>query len=237
MEKELSELVEKLKQAAGANLRSVVLYGSAASGEFQPKHSDLNVLCVLGRLDAAELAKLNSATSWWARKGHPAPLVFTLEELRRSADVFAIELLDIKTSHRMLHGEDVFSGLEVPMNLHRHQVERELHTNLIRLRQAFLAAPGDTKALGRLMNESVSTFVALFRHALIVLGERPPQGKRAAVDALARLLGFEAGGFHAVLDTREGKRGSQDVREVFASYLAAVTRVAEEVDRRLAAQD
>lgn len=237
MEKELSELVEKLKQAAGANLRSVVLYGSAASGEFQPQHSDLNVLCLLGRLDAAELAKLNSATSWWARKGHPAPLVFTLEELRRSADVFAIELLDIKTSHRMLHGEDVFSGLEVPMNLHTHQVERELHTNLIRLRQAFLAAPGDTKALGRLMNESVSTFVALFRHALIALGERPPQGKRAAVDALAMLLGFDAGGFHAVLDTREGKRGSQDVREVFASYLAAVMRVAEEVDRRLAAQD
>ncbi len=235
MEKDLSELVEKLKQAAGANLRSVVLYGSAASGEFHPKHSDLNVLCVLERLDAAELAKLNSAAAWWERKGHPAPLVFTLEELRRSADVFAIELLDIQASRRVLFGEDVFTALDVPMSLHRQQVERELHTNLIRLRQSYLAAPRDTKTLERLMTASVSTFTALFRHALIALGERPPQSRRATVDALAALLDFDASGFHAVLDAREGKRqGGADVAAAFASYLAAVARVAEEMDRRLA---
>ena len=234
MEKDLRELVEKLRQAAGANLKSVVLYGSAASGEFQPKHSDLNVLCVLDRLDAAELEKLNSPAEWWARKGHPAPLVFTLEELRRSADVFAIELLDIQASHRVLHGEDVFAGLEVPMSLHRQQVERELRTNLVRLRQTYLTARGDGKTLERLMNASVSTFTALFRHALIALGERAPQSKRATVDQLAALLGFDASSLHAVLDAREGKR-HEDARAAFASYLAAVTHVAEEVDRRLAA--
>lgn len=235
MEKELSELVERLKQAAGANLRSVVLYGSAASGEFQPKHSDLNVLCVLDRLDAAELAKLDATTAWWARTGHPAPLVFTLEELRRSADIFAIELLDIKASHRVLHGEDVFSGFDVPMDLHRHQVERELRTNLVRLRQAYLAARQDSKTLEGLMDASVSTFAALFRHALIVLGQPVPPSKRAAVDALANLLGFDARGFHAVLEAREGKQHA-NVPATFAAYLAAVTRVAEEVDRRLAGQ-
>ena len=160
MEKDLSELVEKLKHAAGANLRSVVLYGSAASGEFHPKHSDLNVLCVLERLDAAELARLNPAAAWWERKGHPAPLVFTLEELRRSADVFAIELLDIEASRRVLFGEDVFTGLEVPMSLHHQQVERELHTNLIRLRQAYLAAPRDTKT------QDYNTYIGLFPNSV-----------------------------------------------------------------------
>src|SRR5712692_1613784 len=112
MEKDLSELVEKLKRAAGTNLKSVVLYGSGVSEELQPKHSDLNVLSVLDWLDAAELEKLNSAAAWWVRKGHPAPLVFTLEELRRSADVFAIELLDIRARRRVLFGEDVFEGFE-----------------------------------------------------------------------------------------------------------------------------
>ncbi len=236
MEKDLSELVEKLKQAAGGNLKSVVLYGSAAAGEFQPKHSDLNVICVLGRLDAAELAKLNPASAWWARKGHPAPLVFTLEELRRSADVFAIELLDIQASRRVLDGEDVFARLEVPMSLHREQVERELRTNLIRLRQGTLAAPRSDANLERLMTASVSTFLALFRHALLALGEQPPQAKRAVLDRLAALLGFDASGFHAVLEAREGKRPlrSGDVAATFASYLAGVTHVTEEVDRRLA---
>ena len=236
MEQELNQLVEKLKAAAGDNLKAVALYGSAATGEFQPKYSDLNVLCVLERLDAAELEKLNPVTVWWTRKGQPPPLVFTLDALRRSADVFAIELTDIKASHRILHGEDVFTGLEVPMHLHRLEVERELRTNLIRLRQSYLSEPQPRKALLRLMTGSVSTFTTLFRHALIALGQPPPASKREAVDKLAALLGFDAAAFHTVLDVREGKRREKDVDAVatFRSYLDGISRVVEEVDQRLA---
>jgi len=58
--------------------------------------------------------------------------------LRHSADVFAIELLDMKQHRRMLLGEDFFDSVDVPMTLHRLQVERGLRTGVIRLRQAFL---------------------------------------------------------------------------------------------------
>jgi len=236
MEKELNELVARLKQHGGANLKSVVLYGSAVRGDFHPKHSNLNVLCVLERLDAAELERLNRPASWWARKGHPAPLVFSLEELRRVADVFAIELLDIKAAHRVLFGEDVFTTLTVPMGLHSAQVERELRTNVIRLRQSYLAQRLDRKGILRLMTASVSTVEALFRHALMTLGEQPPQRKRDVFTRLATLLNFDAGAFHAVLEVREGGRNKRDVRvdQTFRAYLDGVTRVAEEVDRRLA---
>jgi len=236
MEKALNELVEKLKHAAGANLKSVVLYGSAASGEYHPGHSDLNVLCVLARMDAVEIEKLNPAAVWWTRKGHPAPMLFTLEELHSSADVFAIELLDILASHRVLHGEDVLAGLHVPMRLHCQQVEHDLRTNLIRLRQGYLVAPRELKSLLGLMTASISTFGVLFRHALIALGQPAAKSKRQAVDQLAKLLSFDAAGFHAILDVREGKltENQVDVPATFRSYLAAVTRVTEEVDRRLA---
>src|SRR2546422_8340651 len=83
---------------------------------------------------------------WWTRKGHPSPYVFTLEELRQSADVFAIELWDIKSSRKVLFGEDVFDGLDVPMGLHRIQVERELRASLVRLRQRYLTAAQDRKS-------------------------------------------------------------------------------------------
>ena len=46
-EKLISEFVEKMKAAAGDNLVSVVLYGSAADGEFHPEYSDLNLLCLV----------------------------------------------------------------------------------------------------------------------------------------------------------------------------------------------
>ena len=236
MEKDLIELAERLKGVAGANLKSVVLYGSGATGEFQPRHSDLNVLCVVERLGAGELEKYNSTARWWAAKGHPAPLLMTLEELRRSADVFAIELLDIRSSRRILFGEDLFAGFEVPLMLHRQQVERELRTRLIRLRQEYLAAPRKTSVLRELLTASVSTFVVLFRHALIVFGEESPKGKRAVVERLAAVVGFDAAAFHAVLDVRERKCGENDwdPAVTFVGYLDAVTRVVDEVDRRLA---
>jgi predicted nucleotidyltransferase len=236
VEKVLNELVAKLRECEGPNLISVVLYGSAASGEFHPKHSDLNVLCILNTFDRDELETLSPVVTWWLRKGHPSPLFLRLEELRTSADVFAIEFLDIKAGHRVLFGEDLFAALDVPLALHRLQVEHDLRVNVLRLRQRALEAGQDPKALLRLMTRSISSFAALFRHALIALGEQPPQAKRQVLDRLAEMLGFDAAPFHAVFEVREGKRRERDIdaKTTFAAYLQGVVRVTEEVDRRLA---
>jgi predicted nucleotidyltransferase len=240
MEKELKELVDKIKAAAGTNLKSVVLYGSAASGEFNPKHSDLNVLCVLEELDPQALAVLSPAATWWARKGHPTPLIFSLDELRRASDIFALEFIDIKAHHRILWGQDIFASLEIPMGLHRVQVERELRTGLLKLRQRYLAAPSDTTRVLGLMTESVSSFASLFRHALLALDEytpeRLPHRKREIIGSLAKLLDFDASPFYAVLDIREGrlKPGQVDVPSTFRAYLQGVERVTNQVDERLA---
>src|SRR5208282_6017993 len=119
MEAKLSELVGRLKSAAAENLKSVVLYGSAVTGEFLEKHSDLNVLCVVAGARSGDLERLHPVAEWWARQGNPAPLIFTLEELTRSADIFAIELLDMKSRHRVLFGDDFLAHLDVPLKLHR----------------------------------------------------------------------------------------------------------------------
>src|SRR5579864_7811098 len=140
-DKDLNELVARLKQAADQNLQAVVLYGSAVDHEFR-EHSDLNILCLLQRLQGADLESLRPVGLWWWRKGHPPPLLFTLAELRNSADVFSIELLDMKARHRMLEGADFLAELEVPMVQHRLQVERELRVNVVRLRQSYLRMAG-----------------------------------------------------------------------------------------------
>lgn len=234
MEKDLAELVEGLKLAAGANLKAVILYGSAATGEFQPRHSDLNILCVLERLDGAELQKLTHTSRWWEKKGHPAPLIFAREELHCSADIFAIEFLDIQRSHQVLFGESIFADFDVPLDLHRHQIERELRINVIRLRQSYLTAAKNEKALHRLLTESVSSFIVLFRHALMVLGDPAPASRRGAVESLAAKLGFDAAGVLEVLRLREGPRepAYAELERMFHAYLGAVTHVVEEVDRR-----
>jgi predicted nucleotidyltransferase len=236
MEAKLTELVERLKAASAANLKAVVLYGSAVTGEFLAEHSDLNILCIVERAGSREIEQLHATAEWWTRHGNPSPLIFTLDELRRSADVFAIELLDMKDKHRMLFGSDFLQEFEVSMRLHRLQVEREMRTNWLRLRQAILAAPTKPKVHLGIMVASNSAFCTLFRHALIALGQPKPAGKREAVAAVASLTGADPSAFEAILNLREGrvKEKALDIEATLQTYLEFVELVTNEVCARMA---
>jgi hypothetical protein len=234
----LDELVQKLKAAAADNLRSVILYGSAATEEFHSKHSDLNILCLVGLANAAHLEALHGPVEWWTRRGQRPPLVFTLDELRRSADIFTIELLDMKSRHRILYGENVLADISVPMHFHSIQVERELRTNWLRLRQAILAAPKKPKVYLELMISSFSAFAALFRHALIALGEAHAETKRETIDRIAKFAGADPAGFKTILGLREGKLSERDIdiETTLNQYFAFVEVVTEQFDRQLDAK-
>lgn len=235
MEEKFNELVDWLKSAATGNLKAVVLYGSAVAGEFHERHSDLNILCVLEHVSSADLEKLHPIAEWWVKKGNPPPIVFTMDEIVRSADVFAIELLDMKRHHRMLFGADFLESLEVPMNLHRLQVERELRTAWLHLRQAVITAPRKNEVHLQLMVRSVSSFCVLFRHALLALGQGEAHGKREAVEAMAVVSGANPAGFQTILDFRAGKIKEKeiDVEHTLETYLEFVEVATNEVDRRL----
>src|SRR5260370_858639 len=166
----LKNLVERLHEAAAENLESILLYGSAARGVFHEAHSDLNVLCTLRSLRVEDLARVAGPVKWWrAVQKQRALLFLTAEELRHAADVFAIELLDMHQSHRVLYGPDVVSGINVPMNLHRIQVEHELRTLLLRLRQHFLLHAESQQELSGVLAKSSSSALTLLRHTLIAL--------------------------------------------------------------------
>jgi hypothetical protein len=234
-EKEINEFVSRLRVAGGANLQSVILYGSAADGEFHPDFSNVNLLCILRESSFTALTAIAPAIAWWTRQKHHAPLVLTGEELQRSTDVFSIELLDMQQRHRLLYGDDLLSGLNVPLHLHRAQLEYELREKLILLRGRLLASPDNKKHLWELMLGSLSTFTTLFRHALIALGDAPPKPKREAIQALAKRIPFDPSAFLQLLDIRERKAETKqsDVNDVFARYLAAVQQVTDAVDKML----
>lgn len=229
------EFLARIREAAQDNLVSVIVYGSAAAGDFHQEYSDINLFCVLRDSSFAKLQALAPTVKWWDRQKQPPPLFMTRDELERTADVFSIELMDMKQHRRVIFGEDVLQELKIPSKLHRVQVEYELGEKLSLLRRHLLLASGNEKKMWELLTQSVSSFTTLFRHALIVLGHEAPQGKRDAVQALASKIGFDASGFLQVLDVRERrvKRGKLDVTDVFSRYLAAVDQVNATVDRML----
>src|SRR6267154_1431667 len=234
-EKTISDFVSRLRAAAGANLETVILFGSAVAGDFHPEFSNLNLFCVVRDGSFAALQALAPAVKWWDGQKQPAPLFMTRDEVKRSTDVFTIELMDIKEHHRMLFGEDVLQELTIPTKLHRVQVEYELGEKLALLRQHLLLASGNDSRMWELLLRSVSSFATLFRHALMVLGHESPVGKREVVQALSKQIGSDASAFLQVLDVREKKadRKKFDVADVFSRYLATLEQVTAAVDRML----
>ena len=232
-EETINEFVSRLKQAAGNNLLSVILYGSAAEGEFHPEYSDLNLLCVLQDASFASLSKIAGAVEWWRKKKHHPPLVLTPEELKDTADVFSIEFVDMKQRRRVLYGEDVLRNLDVPMHLHRSQLEYELREKLFLLRQHILVAGTREKDLWEVMLNSLSSFTTLFRHVLIELGEQGRKHSREAVEELASRLNFDSSAFVQLMDVRAKKSDRKQFRatDVASRYLSAIETVTTAVDK------
>ena len=232
METKLGELVSRLKEAAGKNLESVVLYGSAASGTFRPGTSDLNVLCTLVTIDVTELQLLAPVVLWWTtEEKEPTPLFFLTEELQSSTDVFPIESLDIKRAHKVLFGNDPVADLEIPMNLHRVQVERDLRLLLVRLRQHVLHAGKNEMEYRTILKKTASGAMTLLRHTLLAFGEEPPAEAPVLFSRLAEVTGAEAAGFQAAYDFHEGEALTEDSFVVYDRYIRALEKVINALDR------
>ena len=234
-EDKIQEFVKRLRQAAAPNIESIILFGSAVSGDFHPGLSNLNLFCVLRDSSFAALQALAPAVKWWGGQKQPPPLCMTRHELERSTDVFTIELLDMVQHHRVLLGEDVLQGLQIDMHLHRVQVEYELREKLVLLRQHVLVAADSNSRLWDVLLHSVPSFATLFRHALIALGGNSAPGRGEAVQALAQQLQFDPSAIQQALDIRERKADPKklDVKDVCARYLAAIEKVAAAVDQAL----
>ena len=233
-ETKLNEFVNRLKEIAAANLQSVILYGSAARGDYRPDHSDLNLLCVLGSLAIEELARAAPVVRWWVvEQKEPPPLFFTAEELRQSADVFSIEIRDMQDSRRVLFGSDPIAAIKLPTNLHRVQVEHELRTLILKLRSSYFQAPGDAAHLTPILRKSFSEALVLLRHVIIAFGQEPPAAPRDIIKQASALTQSNATAFETVLQLRDHGGSHSDIAHVYGAYLAALQKVILALDRHL----
>lgn len=227
----LRRLTQGLAEALGSRLRSVVLYGSAARGDFLEGTSDLNVLVVLEDLEPATLEALTPWVERWRAKGHHAPRLFTPALIAESADVFPIEFLDIRAGRVVLHGDDPFARLEVRGAHLRLQCERELREKMMRLREAYVECHARRRDLWWLLTDSSTSFLALFRGCLRLLGGEPPAAGREVVTAFCDRAGLDAAPFHEVERLRRGEDAAADLKAIFARYYEQLARAVRAVDR------
>ena len=227
------ELVEQLRAAYGADLRSVVLYGSAAAGEHIPKRSDYNVLVIVDSLTLDQLRAAAAVARAWGEAGNPPPMTLTHDEWRGSADIFAMEYADILERHKILYGESPFDGIRVDAGDLRLQLEHEAMGKLLKLRQGVLAAGGDQRRLVELLAASLSTIMVIFRAVIRLHGGVPAKDNIAVSQAVAGYARVDASPFERVVRHVRGEQAiaQTDAGAVMAGYLGGMEAIVAHLDR------
>jgi hypothetical protein len=154
------------------------------------------------------------------------------EELRTSTDCFPIEFHDMRERRRVLFGQDLIQDLAIDRTFYRAQVEMELRSKLLRLRQKAADVLSDKPALLRLMIDSVPNFLVLARHALLV-SELPCGFRKREVVRHLPDIGVDGTPFDTLLDLRDQSKLARDVdpEALFASYLKQIEALVGHVDQ------
>jgi predicted nucleotidyltransferase len=235
MRNEFEAFIDDLRAAHGKNLASVILYGSAAAGDFVKNQSDYNLLIALHKITPKDLRAAQAPMREWGKLGHTVPVYFTVSELETAADVFPIEFHQMETARKILYGTDVLKNLNISDDHLRHQTEFELRSKLIQLRRKYIPASVSVQGLSRLMSDSLASFAAIFRAVLLLHEIEPPITKHEVVALTVNQLKLDGAPFEKIFNIREDNFAKTldeaSANQLFADYLEQIEKVIEAVDK------
>jgi len=146
-------LINECKEKSKDNLVSIIKYGT----EGEPN----NILIVTKQLTFSDLNKLKPIILSFSKKSKVVPILFTEDELKDSNDVFPLEILDMIYPHVLLHGIDVLEKVDLDKKHVRTQIEFELRSKLIHLRENYIGIK-NPKDLKPLLKSALPTLMPLF---------------------------------------------------------------------------
>jgi hypothetical protein len=228
LDERLGVLAAALEKATDRGC-SVVLYGSAARGDWVEGRSDVNLLLVVDDPGAESLSRLTPAVVAWHDQGHIPPLLIGRDEWHRATDSFPIEITDMRGAYRVLAGADPIADLEVDPDDLRQALETEFRGKLIRLRQAFVRFGGMEPVLGGFAAATSSELLVLLRSVAVLLGRPPGTSPEATLASIGDVLGPYGAILGEIVARRRDPEWSCKSAS-FAAYIEAIARLADIVD-------
>jgi hypothetical protein len=228
-----AEITGDYQKAFGAHLISIILFGSAAGGDYIPGKSDLNFLVTLTDQGIERLDLALAPVARWRKRHVAIPLFMSLSYLTGSLDAYPIEFLNMKRHYVVVSGEDVLAELAFEPGHIRLQLEREVRGKLLHLRSGYMATEGNARKLRALIGESLTAFVSLFNALLYLKHAEIPDGRREVITAAGQAFGIDVPVFlHCEEIRRKVDRFSADqVKALFRDYLKEVGRLCEQIEQ------
>jgi hypothetical protein len=190
----IESLTAQLKEIFADRLKMVAAFGDTA-----------NSCAVVQSLTIDDLNRCATHSATWSKAGMETPLVIVEGELRRALDAFPLELAEIIATRRVIAGPDLFADVLVPKQELRRACEVQARGHALHLREGYIEAAGDAKAVTRLVTAAIAPF-------------------RALVKNVARLDGISPKALVTQLDLENFEKG-------FPEALRAAERIVDYVDR------
>ena len=212
--------------------QAILVYGSAARGEFLQGYSNINILIVLEQITQPVLQQWSGIQKQWAREKIVAPLFLTHKDLQQSLDVFPLEFLDIKERHILLEGCDPFPELHVNSTNLFLQCRQEVHGNLLRVRQCYVEGWARVEAIQTLLPISLTALLPCLRGIYRLL-DRPSNMKSPEVlDELNATLDLDPSVFIEVWRLKRGLStpGKHELPNLLERYLAGLGQLVDRIE-------
>jgi predicted nucleotidyltransferase len=183
----LSRTSEALVRSFAGDLRSLILFGSAAEGRMRAS-SDVNLLVVLDRLDvdrlngAAEIIQMAAA----AVELHPMFMLFA--ELPLAAEAFAVKFDDIAHRHTLLYGVDPFRDLVIPRAILIGRIQQVLLNLTLRARTSYAVNRDRETALAVAVADAAAP-LRRSAHAILEMRGSRSASPKESLEVLAAELG------------------------------------------------
>ena len=180
----LGQFVASAKSALGADLVSIVLFGSGAEGRLRAT-SDLNLILALTRFDATRVDALREPL----RTAHALirlEVMLILEsEIAAAAEAFAVKFADIRERHKLLWGKDPFAALAPSRGAMRMRLQQILLNFVLRTRERYAIVSLREEQLAAVVAEAAGPLRSAAALILEIEG-RPAASPKAALETLAK---------------------------------------------------
>src|SRR5262249_24429581 len=147
-------------------------------------------------------------------------------------DVFPIEFLEIKGSHKLVFGEDIFKDLDVPLKDVRLLCEQQIKGKLLHLRQAYLNAGQNPAVIKNFLTGVLDDLVPVFPHLIVLKEQKPLKAEEEMLEQLAKIFALDGEPFGAVYrdKIKKGPIPRHEIEAHFENFLSQLESLSRHLD-------
>jgi predicted nucleotidyltransferase len=226
----LSGFLAAVKAAYSADLRSVVLYGSAAEGKLTST-SDINLLLVL-RAFSRDKSDAIRDSFLAAQAAINLQAMFLLEdEVLSASELFAQKFTDILRRRKVVFGEDPFSSIKIERADKIFRLRQVLLNLALRLRAAYVARSQRAEQVTHLLAETAGPLRAASATLLELEGAGVADANAALESVAASLNGQGREVVAEILAARSGGVSADRSAEVLFQVIELIKRISDRAAR------